>query len=97
MHHRRHTREGERPRNVDWRGAAALLYGDWGTSNAYVIGLAFAVCGYSAPWPIAVMSLVTALVGYNYLTICRLYPSEVVSTRVYGTDPSRPLFRESRH
>ena len=31
-----------RPRNVDWKRAAALLYGDWGTSKAYVIGLAFA-------------------------------------------------------
>ena len=30
-----------RPRNVDWKRAAALLYGDWGTSKAYVIGLAF--------------------------------------------------------
>ncbi len=33
-----------RPRNVDWKRAAALLYGDWGTSKAYVIGLAFR-CG----------------------------------------------------
>ena len=30
-----------RPRNLDWKRAAALLYGDWGTSKAYVIGLAF--------------------------------------------------------
>ena len=74
MHHRRHSRPGERPRNVDWKHAAALLYGDWGTSKAYVVGLTFAVCGYSSPWPIAIMSLVTALVAYNYLTICRLYP-----------------------
>ena len=74
MHHRHHARPGERPRNVDWKTAAALLYGDWGTSKAYVVGLAFAICGYSSPWPIAVMSLVTALVGYNYLHICRLYP-----------------------
>ena len=74
MHHRRHSRPGERPRNVDWKRAAALLYGDWGTSKAYVVGLTFAVCGYSSPWPIAIMSLVTALVAYNYLTICRLYP-----------------------
>ena len=29
-----------RPRNLDWKRAAALLYGDWGTSKAYVIGLA---------------------------------------------------------
>ena len=74
MHHRRHSRPGERPRDVDWKRAAALLYGDWGTSKAYVVGLTFAVCGYSSPWPIAIMSLVTALVAYNYLTICRLYP-----------------------
>lgn len=30
-----------RPRNVDWKRAAALLYGDWGTSKAYVPGIAF--------------------------------------------------------
>ena len=30
-----------RPRNLDWKRAAALLYGDWGTSKAYVIGFAF--------------------------------------------------------
>src|SRR5437773_11856146 len=27
----------KRPRNVDWKRAAAILYGDWGTSKAYVI------------------------------------------------------------
>ena len=32
-----------RPRNVNVSRAAAILYGDWGTSKAYVIGLAFAV------------------------------------------------------
>ena len=32
-----------RPRNVDVPRAAAILYGDWGTSKAYVVGLAFAV------------------------------------------------------
>lgn len=74
MHHRRHARPGERPRNVDWKRAAALLYGDWGTSKAYVIGLAFAVGGYGSPWLIAIMGVVMMLVAYNYLTICRLYP-----------------------
>src|SRR5205823_1026801 len=34
-----------RPRNLDWKRAAALLYGDWGTSKAYVIGLAFVAAG----------------------------------------------------
>jgi len=59
---------------VDWKRAAAILYGDWGTSKAYVIGLAFAVAGYSSFWLIAPMCVLTALVGANYMVICRLYP-----------------------
>src|SRR5512133_3528605 len=63
-----------RPRNLDWKRAAALLYGDWGTSKAYVIGLAFVAAGYSSlPIIIAVCAL-TALVGYNYTVICKHYP-----------------------
>ncbi len=54
--------------------AAAILYGDWGTSKAYVIGLAFAVAGYASFWLIAAMCVLTALVGLNYMVICRLYP-----------------------
>jgi len=64
----------KRPRNVDAPRAAAILYGDWGTSKAYVIGLAFAVAGYSSFWLIAAMCVLTALVGVNYMTICRHYP-----------------------
>src|SRR5439155_312298 len=64
----------KRPRNVDWKRAAAILYGDWGTSKAYVIGLAFAVAGYASFWLIAAMCVITALVGVNYMIICRLYP-----------------------
>jgi amino acid transporter/nucleotide-binding universal stress UspA family protein len=63
-----------RPRNVDSPRAAAILYGDWGTSKAYVIGLAFAVGGYSSFWLIAAMCVLTALVGINYITICKHYP-----------------------
>src|SRR5277367_2523145 len=63
-----------RPRNVDVPRAAAILYGDWGTSKAYVIGLAFAVGGYSSFWLIAAMCTLTALVGVNYMTICKHYP-----------------------
>src|SRR5438270_1053288 len=63
-----------RPRNVDWKRAAAILYGDWGTSKAYVIGLAFAVTGYASFWLIAAMCVLAALVGINYMIICRLYP-----------------------
>src|SRR3981081_4251460 len=64
----------KRPRSVDAPRAAAILYGDWGTSKAYVIGLAFAVAGYSSFWLIAAMCLLTALVGVNYMAICKHYP-----------------------
>ena len=64
----------KRPRNVDSPRAAAILYGDWGTSKAYVIGLAFAVAGYSSFWLLAAMSVLLALVGINYMAICRHYP-----------------------
>lgn len=64
----------KRPRNVDVPRAAAILYGDWGTSKAYVIGLAFAVAGYASFWLIVAMCVLTALVGFNYMIICRLYP-----------------------
>jgi len=63
-----------RPRNVGWARAAALLYGDWGTSKAYVIGLAFVAAGYSSfPIILAVCAL-TGLVGYNYIVVCRHFP-----------------------
>src|SRR6478609_11633275 len=66
--------EVNRPRNLDWRRAAALLYGDWGTSKAYVIGLAFAAAGFaSLPIILAVCAL-TAVVGYNYAIVCRNFP-----------------------
>src|ERR1700729_329138 len=64
----------KRPRNLDAFRAAAILYGDWGTSKAYVVGLAFAVGGYSSFWLIAAMCLLTALVGVNYMAICKHYP-----------------------
>src|SRR2546429_1248127 len=64
----------KRPRNVNTPRAAAILYGDWGTSKAYVIGLSFAVAGYASFWLIALMCVLTALVGINYMIICRLYP-----------------------
>src|SRR5438045_5798573 len=63
-----------RPRNVDWQRAAALLYGDWGTSKAYVIGAAFlAVSFASFPIILAVCAL-TGLVGYNYIVVCKQFP-----------------------
>jgi len=63
-----------RPRDVGWRRAAGLLYGDWGTSKAYVLGLAFLSAGYTAfPIILAVCAL-TAVVAYNYTVVCKHFP-----------------------
>src|SRR5438132_1827123 len=63
-----------RPRNVDWKRAGALLYGDWGTSKAYVIGLAFLAAGFSSLPIILAVCALTGLVGINYMVICRHFP-----------------------
>ena len=65
---------GERPRNVGWFQSAALLFGDWGTSRLYVLGLAFLVAGRSSFWLIAGMSVLILCVGWAYTEICRIYP-----------------------
>src|SRR5215211_2804195 len=64
----------ERPRNVNWFQAGALLFGDWGTSRLYVLGLAFLVAGRSSFWLIAGMSALIIAVGWAYTQICRIYP-----------------------
>src|SRR5438309_5442121 len=63
-----------RPRNLDWKRAAALLYGDWGTSKAYVIGLAFLAAGFSSLPIMLAVCVLTGLVGINYAVICRYFP-----------------------
>lgn len=63
-----------RPRNLDWKRAAALLYGDWGTSKAYVIGFAFLALGFASLHTILAVCAITGLVGFNYLVVCRYFP-----------------------
>jgi amino acid transporter/nucleotide-binding universal stress UspA family protein len=63
-----------RPRNVDWKRAAALLYGDWGTSKAYVIGLAFIAAGFASGPIILAVCVLTAVVAYNYIIVCAHFP-----------------------
>src|SRR5882724_5487997 len=66
--------KAHRPRNIGWARAAALLYGDWGTSKAYVIGAAFLATGFASfPIILAVCAL-TGLVAYNYVIVCRHFP-----------------------
>ncbi len=64
----------ERPRELKWFQAGAMLYGDWGTSKAYVLGIAFALSGHASWFFLGLMSLLTALVGVCYMVICHIYP-----------------------
>jgi len=58
---------------VGWVRAAALLYGDWGTSKAYVIGLGVLLVGFTALPHLLAVCLVTGLVGINYIWVCRCF------------------------
>src|SRR3954470_2623848 len=60
-----------RPRNVDWKRAAALLYGDWGMSKAYVIGLAFIAAGYASFPIILAVCVLPSVFAYNYTIFAR--------------------------
>lgn len=64
-----------RPRVLGWLRSAAILDGDWGTSIAYVLGIAFFLAGYSSGLHLVMMVVFTGMVAVNYITICRLYPS----------------------
>src|SRR5438270_10050032 len=64
----------ERPRNVGWKQAAGLLFGDWGTSRLYVLGIALFFAGRTSFWLILMMSLLILGVGWAYTQICRIYP-----------------------
>ncbi len=65
---------GERPRELRWYHAGPMLFGDWGTSRLYVLGLAFAFNGRASFWFIALMSVLLVGVGWSYEIICRLFP-----------------------
>lgn len=64
----------ERPRELKWYQAASMLYGDWGTSKAYVLGLAFLLAGHASMFLLMAMSALTILVGFCYIIICKEYP-----------------------
>ncbi len=64
----------ERPRELKWYQAGAMLYGDWGTSKAYVLGIAFALSGHASWFFLGLMSALTSVVGICYMVVCRAYP-----------------------
>jgi len=78
-----------RPRVLGWLRSAAILDGDWGTSAGYVLGIGFALAGYSSFWHLCLMLALTTLVAVNYITICRLYPTGGgVYSSVYHRSPT---------
>jgi amino acid transporter len=64
----------ERPRELRWYHAAGLLFGDWGTSRLYVLGLAFVMSAHASFWYVAAMCALVALVGFSYSIICAHFP-----------------------
>lgn len=63
-----------RPRNLKWFHAGPLLFGDWGTSRLYVLGLAFYYTAHASVLYLSVMALIMAAVAWAYTIVCRCFP-----------------------
>ena len=63
-----------RPRNLKWFHAGPLLYGDWGTSRLYVLGLAFFFTGQASVLYLVAIGLLMVAVAWAYTIICRSFP-----------------------
>ncbi len=65
---------GKRPRELAWYHAGPMLFGDWGTSRLYVLGIAFASSGSGSFFYIGLMGVLLLVVSWAYTVICRSYP-----------------------
>jgi amino acid transporter len=63
-----------RPRNLKWYHAGPMLFGDWGTSRLYVLGLAFYYTGHASMLYLGLMSIIMAAVAWAYTVVCRCFP-----------------------
>lgn len=63
-----------RPRNLKWHHASPLLFGDWGTSRLYVLGLAFYYTSHASVLYLAAMSLIMIAAAWAYTIVCRTFP-----------------------
>lgn len=68
------SQRSQRPRELRWYHAAGLLFGDWGTSRLYVLGLVFAMSGHASFWYVAAMCAMMTLVGLAYSVVCAHFP-----------------------
>jgi amino acid transporter/nucleotide-binding universal stress UspA family protein len=51
-----------------------MLFGDWGTSRLYVLGICFYYTRHASLWFMLAMSVLLLGVGWAYSVVCRLYP-----------------------
>ncbi len=63
-----------RPRTLRWVHAGPLLYGDWGTSRLYVLGLAFLYTAHASVVYLAAIGLLMIAVSWAYTVVCRSFP-----------------------
>ncbi len=63
-----------RPRTLKWFHAGPLLYGDWGTSRLYVLGLAFFYTSAETPFYLLAIALLMGAVAWAYTIVCRSFP-----------------------
>jgi amino acid transporter len=68
------TSEG-RPRSLAWFHTGPLLFGDWGTSRLYVLGLSFYYTAHASVSYLALMSLIMIGVAWAYTIVCRCFPN----------------------
>lgn len=64
----------KRPRDLHWYHAGPMLFGDWGTSRLYVLGLAFYLAGHASVLYMAAMSAIMVAVAWAYTIVCRSFP-----------------------
>ncbi|MDP1661588.1 MAG: amino acid permease [Phycisphaerales bacterium] len=63
----------KRPRNLTHWHAGPLLFGDWGTSRLYVLGIGAVTLGLAAPYYLLALSLLMVAVAWAYTIVCRLF------------------------
>ncbi len=63
----------KRPRNLSYWHAGPLLFGDWGTSRLYVLGIAAVTLGLAAPYYLLALSLLMVIVAWAYTIVCRSF------------------------
>ncbi|MBL8758598.1 MAG: amino acid permease [Phycisphaerae bacterium] len=63
-----------RPRVLGWHHAGPLLFGDWGTSRLYVLGLAFFYAGHASVGYMAAVGVLMLAVAWAYTVVCRSFP-----------------------